>query len=320
MLSREEALRVARCQPISKAVVVQVIVAGLPTLIPPAILAIAIFRFVGLFTEPALSAERIHQITTGSAAASAVPAVPAELKIVTWNIERGVRLSAIAATLQEFDADVVLLQEVDRFADRSGNRDIALELGKALGMHWATVGEFQEIGEGGRGRGATSNQAILSRFPILNPQPIVFSRQKLWRWRVNPMQPRRGSRVAIRAETAGVTFYNLHLESGDADDVRREQLEEVLRLHGAAPSAVTVIGGDLNTGDRARAGMLQRMADAGFIDALGPVGSRRTSSKYVQPVDWIFVRGANALGGRVEQREGISDHYPLVSTVALNRP
>ena len=134
------------------------------------------------------------------------------------------------------------------------------------------------------------------------------------------MQPRRGSRVAIRAETAGVTFYNLHLESGDADDVRREQLEEVLRLHGAAPSAVTVIGGDLNTGDRARAGMLQRMADAGFIDALGPVGSRRTSSKYVQPVDWIFVRGANAIGGRVEQREGISDHYPLVSTVALNRP
>jgi hypothetical protein len=39
----------------------------------------------------------------------------------------------------------------------------------------------------------------------------------------------------------------------------------------------------------------------------------------VQPVEWTFVRGAGTVGGRVEQREGISDHYPLVSTVALNR-
>jgi endonuclease/exonuclease/phosphatase family metal-dependent hydrolase len=292
----------------------------LSTAVFPAIVAMAIFRFFGLFTEPALSAERIHQITTGSAAPAAAPAVPGDLKIVTWNIERGVRLPAIAATLKELQADVVLLQEVDRFADRSGNRDIALELGTALGMHWATVGEFQEIGEGGRGRGATSSQAILSRFPILNPHAIVFARQKLWRWRLNPMQPRRGGRVAIRAETAGVTFYNLHLESGDADDVRREQLEEVMRLHGAAPAPVTVLGGDLNTGERARAGLLQRMDDAGFVDALGPVGSRRTSSKYRQPVDWIFVRGARPVAGRVELREGISDHYPLVSTVSVHTP
>ena len=34
------------------------------------------------------------------------------------------------------------------------------------------------------------------------------------------MQPRRGGRLALRARTAGLLVYNLHLESG-GDDVQR---------------------------------------------------------------------------------------------------
>ena len=282
------------------------------------IVAIAIFRLAGLLTEPSLTDQQIHQIMSGSAASITVPAVPAQLRVVTWNIERGVRFTGILSTLKRLEADVILLQEADRFADRSGNRDVASDLARELGMHWATAGEFQEIGEGGRGRSATSNQAILSRFPITNPQATVFARQARWKWRLSPIQPRRGGRVAIRAETAGVTFYNLHLESGDSDPVRQEQLEEVLRSHVSAPSRVTIIAGDLNTGAGARERLLQRMTDAGFVDTLGPVGSRRTSSKYRQPVDWIFASGAESLGGHVEPIQNVSDHYPLFSTMSFS--
>ena len=123
--------------------------------------------------------------------------------------------------------------------------------------------------------------------------------------------------MAIRAETAGGTFYNLHLESGDADSVRQEQLEEVLRSNVSAPSRVTIIGGDLNTGASVRERLLQRMTTAGFIDALGPIGSRRTSSKYRQPVDWIFASGAESAGGQVELVQDVSDHYPLFSTITV---
>ena len=282
------------------------------------IVVIAFFRLAGLVAEPSLTDQQIHQVRSGSAASVAVPVVPAQLRVVTWNIERGVRFPGILSTLKRLEADVILLQEVDRFADRSGNRDVASDLAQELGMHWATAGEFQEIGEGGRGRAATSNQAILSRFPILHPRLTVFSRQARWKWRLNPIQPRRGGRVAIRAETAGVTFHNLHLESGDSDPVRQEQLEEILRAHGSASSSVAIIGGDLNTGERARAGLLQRMTDAGFVDALGPLGNRLTSSKYPRPVDWIFAHGAQRVGGHVESVQGVSDHYPLVSTITVS--
>lgn len=281
------------------------------------VVAVSIFRFVGLLTEPSLTDTQIHQILQGSAASVSTRAVPAQLRVVTWNIERGVRFTAISSTLKRLEADVILLQEVDRFADRSGKRDVASDLAGELGMHWVTGGEFQEVGQGGRGRSATSNQAILSRFPILNPRITVFSRQARWKWRVNPIQPRRGGRVAIRAETAGVTFYNLHLESGDSDPIRRDQLEEVLRSQGPSSSTVTILGGDLNTGAGARERLLQRMTEAGFVDTLGPIGSRRTSSKYLQPVDWIFASGARFVDGRVEVVDNVSDHYPLVSTVTV---
>jgi endonuclease/exonuclease/phosphatase family metal-dependent hydrolase len=276
--------------------------------------AISIFRLAGLLAEPSLTDQQIHQIASGSEA-TVTAAVPAQLRVVTWNIERGIRFAGIVSTLKRLEADVILLQEVDRFADRSGNRDVASDLAQELRMHWVTGGEFQEIGEGARGRAATSNQAILSRFPILNPRLTVFSRQARWKWRLNPAQPRRGGRVAIRAETAGVTFYNLHLESGDSDPVRQEQLEEILRAHGSASSSVAIIGGDLNTGERARAGLLQRMTDAAFVDALGPLGNRLTSSKYPRPVDWIFAYGAQRVGGHVEVVQNVSDHYPLLSTI-----
>ena len=281
------------------------------------IVAISIFRLAGLWAEPSLTDQQIHQLMSGSAA-TVTAAVPGQLRVVTWNIERGVRFAAIVSTLKRLEADVILLQEVDRFADRSGNRDVASDLAQELRMHWVTGGEFQEIGEGGRGRAATSNHAILSRFPIVDAQLTVFARQARWKWKANPLQPRRGGRVAIRAETAGVTFYNLHLESGDSDPVRQEQLEEVLRAHGSASSSVAIIGGDLNTGERARRGLLQRMTDAGFVDALGPIGNRLTSSKYPRPVDWIFVHGAQRVGGHVEAVQKVSDHYPLVSTITVN--
>ena len=36
--------------------------------------------------------------------------------MVSWNIERGVRFAGVLETLKKLDADVLLLQEVDRIA------------------------------------------------------------------------------------------------------------------------------------------------------------------------------------------------------------
>ena len=112
-------------------------------------------RLTGFLTEPALRAANIHTIL-GRPAAVSVPAVlPDRLVVVSWNIERGVRFAGVLDTLKTLNADVLLLQEVDRHCDRSDGRDVAADLAAALGMNWIFAGEFQEIGEGTEGsRGA----------------------------------------------------------------------------------------------------------------------------------------------------------------------
>src|SRR6185369_13868967 len=136
----------------------------------------------------------------------------APLTIVSWNIERGVQFTRILSTLRALAPDIILLQEVDRHSQRSGDRDVARDLAQALGMNWVHAGEFQEVGEGTRDRAAVTGQAMLSRSPIHDAAAIVF-RDQSWRWRWSPTQPRRGGRVALRARIAGIDIVNLHLES-----------------------------------------------------------------------------------------------------------
>lgn len=106
----------------------------------------------------------------------------------------------------------------------------------ALDLNWVSAGEFQEVGEGRLGKEALSGQAVLSRYPIRDAAVIRFRDQARFRWRFNPLQPRRGGRIALRAHTAGIVVYDLHLESGGNDRIRRRQLAEVVEDAGTAAS------------------------------------------------------------------------------------
>ncbi len=237
------------------------------------------------------------------------------LKIVTWNIERGVRLEKILTTLKAFAPDIVLLQEVDRYCKRSGNLDVASELGRRLEMNWVSAGEFQEIGEG-RGRAAaTTGQAILSRYPIFDASAIVFGDQSSIGWRLNPWQPRRGGRIALRALTAGLLVYSLHLERLGNDQRRSSQLKDVLADQSLHPGVDVVIAGDFNNARAVQPFLFAGFESAGFVDALG-TAPRQTAVNSYHPIDWLFARGATHASGRVERIEDVSDHYPVVATIS----
>ena len=240
---------------------------------------------------------------------------------MTWNIERGVQFQKIVTTLRSLAPDVVLLQEVDRYCKRSGNRDVARELGQVLGMNWITGGEFQEVGEARGTPAALTGQAILSRDTITDPGVIVFSDQSSLRWRLNPLQPRRGGRIALRARTAGLLVYSLHLESGGGDEQRTSQLNQVLADQSRHPAEHAVIAGDFNNAVAFQSFMFADLAPAGFVDALGNTSGehRRTSMNHRHPIDWLFVKGAASASGRVERIDGASDHYPIVATLSLRR-
>lgn len=277
--------------------------------------ALSIFRFVGYFNEPRLTDAEIHAIAGEPAGVSSTRARGGRpLAVVSWNIERGVQFQKIFTTLRALEPDVILLQEVDRYCRRSGNRDVARDLGRLLGMNWVRAGEYQEIGEAGGTDAAVTGQAILSREPIADAATIVFAEQASFRWRWNPMQPRRGGRIALEATTAGVRFFNLHLESGGDDERRARQLAEVIaasKQHGDR----AVIAGDFNNDVAFHSSMFEGLGRAGFVDALGAT-PRQTSINHRHPIDWMFVRGGKATGGRVERVDDTSDHYPLVARIS----
>jgi len=280
-----------------------------------------VFRFAGYFTEPKLTDAQIHAVAGEAAGVPLTPIDSRSIKVVTWNIERGVEFEKIASTLRALAPDVVLLQEVDRYCRRSGNRDVARELARALGMNWVTAGEFQEVGEARAVPVATTGQAILSRDAIRDASALVFSDQSWLRWRLNPVQPRRGGRIALRARTAGMLVYSVHLESGGDDVQRTSQLNEVLADQSRHPAEHAVIAGDFNNAVAFESFMFAGLAPAGFGDALGDTRgeARRTSINHRHPIDWMFVKGATRTSGRVERIDNASDHYPVVATVSLRR-
>src|SRR5579862_2373501 len=127
------------------------------------------------------------------------------IRIVSWNIERGLQFSAILDFLRTAEADLILLQEVDLSARRTQYRDIAFELARSLQLNYVFGKEFQELGAGS-GVGAYHGQATLSPWPLSNGRIIRFQRQShFWkpRWYIPQIalfQRRIGGRIALVAD------------------------------------------------------------------------------------------------------------------------
>jgi endonuclease/exonuclease/phosphatase family metal-dependent hydrolase len=219
--------------------------------------------------------------------------------------------------LRRLNPDVVLLQEVDQGCRRTGYRNVAQDLAAELHMNWVAAGEFQELGEGRRGTPAITGQATLSKYPIDEADVLPFAAQARWRWSLNPVQPRRGGRVALKARTGGVMFYNTHLESGRNDRLQQRQMGEIVadQAHTSGELPI-VIAGDFNNQPAWR--IVRSFASASFVDALGD-SSRRgpTSLGQRHPIDWIFVRRVDAATGRVVDAPAASDHSPVLSVFRI---
>lgn len=279
---------------------------------------ISLSRVFASGTDPRVTSSVIHR-AIGDPARVTRPFEPRELKVVTWNIEYGTRFQRVAEELRHLDADVYLLQEVDVFCRRSGNRNIAKDLADAIGgVNWVFAGEFQELGESSGRVPALTGQAILSRYSIADAEPVPFRAQAWARWHLNPVQPRRGGRLVLRASIAGVRFYNAHLESGANRSLRRKQLDDMLAEAARDPSAgATLLAGDFNQNPIAGS-FLSAMTTAGFTNALQANAGERTGVYHRYPVDWIFVRHLRPMTGEVIRVDHASDHYPVVATLDLD--
>ena len=255
---------------------------------------------------------------------------PQSLRVVNWNIDRGLHLPEIADFIASQNADLLILQEVDVNARRTDYLNVAEELACRLGMNYVFGREFEELTQGSRTSPAYHGQAVLSRWRLKNARVIRFVAQSgFWRprWflpRTAPFQERLGGRIALVTEidVMGKSFvvYDLHLESRGSRDLRLAQLAEV--LDDAATSRIAaILGGDLNfdVSQGPGAVLLQR---AGFrsVFGLSRVYTRPAHNFLSNPrsIDWAFVSGPlEASHAKVHSTVNASDHYPISFTLRL---
>jgi len=253
------------------------------------------------------------------------------MRVIDWNINRGLRFPEITEFLASQEADLLILQEVDLNARRTHRLNVAEELARKLGMNYVFGREFQELTQGSRASAAYHGQATLSRWRLTNPRLIRFRCQSgFWRprWflpRTEPFQERLGGRIALvtDVDVFGRTLkaYNLHLESRGNDDLRLSQLKEVLddvASYGLRVPAL--VAGDLNLDlSHAFPGLLT--PSTAFRNALGTrtlptTPSRGILQQHPRSIDWALVCGpADTTLGRVHASVNASDHYPISFTL-----
>lgn len=243
-------------------------------------------------------------------------------RLVTYNIHRAIgvdrrfRPDRIAAILGRYDADVVLLQEVDSGVPRSGMLDLAAHLADALDYAHRALGlnVFLRIGRYGN--------ATLSRYPIGRQRNIDLTLGAL---------KRRGAQhtrllLSDGPRTVELDVFNVHLSLSAA--MRRRQMAYLLATDDLAelpPHAPVLIAGDMNDWR----GRLQPalLAPAGFHCATNVHhGSRRPLRTFPSfaptgGLDKIFYRGPvrplHVKRSRLMLAQVASDHLPVIADFEL---
>lgn len=108
-----------------------------------------------MFAEPARYA----------ASCDDAPALDRPLKLANYNIKSGVWSSfeEVAAVLEDIDADIIALEEVDNVLPRSGGVDQSLALGERLGAERVFAGAWEKDG-------GSYGIALLSKLPLLQAE------------------------------------------------------------------------------------------------------------------------------------------------------
>lgn len=278
------------------------------------------------------AASALEQIETGTFAVPGWVIFPPEsVRVVSWNINRGLHLNRVIEFLAGIKADILLLQEADQNARRTHHTNVAKEIAQKLRMNYAFGREFQELTQGSRTSPAYHGQVTLSRWPLSNCRIIRFEEQtNFWRphWflpEIPPFQERVGGRLALVTEAKvgerTVVTYNLHLESRGEDRLRCSQLGEVLTdVQRYQPNTAAVVAGDFNL-DASSSPAADALKRGDFLDALANRHAPTKPHSFFEQgkiIDWIFVRQPmRPSAAQVHRSVSASDHYPLSADLTL---
>lgn len=225
---------------------------------------------------------------------------PVPLTVLTFNMHRGHGgLDRVAAEIARSGADIVLLQEVDRFVGLTGRVDQAARLARTLRMY----GVFGANIPRGGGQYGT---AILSRYEILD-------------WRNTPLPNAGGAeqrgllRATIEVGGRQVSVYNTHLQFGPSP-LQLVQARAVARIL-AADERPLILGGDLNVwpASRPMGALYGVVRDPWPSVGRGPGGTGPRGGR----IDYVLVDEEFGARSSVALPSAASDHNAVRTELTL---
>jgi len=229
------------------------------------------------------------------------------LRILSFNIRHGegmdsrIDLTRIARVIAQADPDLVALQEVDRFCHRSGNRDMAKELGHMLEME-PRFGKFMDF-EGGE-----YGMAVLSRLPITrttrHPLP-------------DGAEPRCALEVRVRIDGFSTPISLVCIHNDWTEEKFRILQIKALLDSLETPRAPIILAGDFN--GETTDGSMRLLAGAEWR-ILNKNGEKTWPSD--QPkveIDFLVIRDIHPISvvHQVIDQQVASDHRPILGLLTL---
>ena len=148
-------------------------------------------------------------------------AIPVKLNVGTYNIANGSKvghdMKKLADDIKGANLDIVGLQEVDQFCNRSNNMDTVKVLSELTGMPYYAF--FKAINLSGNGAGGVGEygNAVLSKYPIEETERIEL---------YSTGETRVLGRTKINVNGTMINFFSTHLE-WSPDSTRYKQLEQL---------------------------------------------------------------------------------------------
>jgi len=231
------------------------------------------------------------------------------LNVLTFNIHsgrgpHGLNLEQLAREIESWDADVVLMQEVDSLRNRSQRINEPAWFADRLGMEFA-FGPNENYGSGQTGN------ATLSRFPIVDQANTPLPNQP----GLPETHPRGLLRATIQVGETEVSIYNTHLQPA-YDSLKLSQMRVVAQSL-AADSRPKLLGGDFNAVSTSNVMSLARpyLDDAWEAVGSGPEGTSPNAHK--ARIDHVLYSSPFVPQTARTIDSAVSDHRAVGTTLLL---
>lgn len=241
------------------------------------------------------------------------PSLGPTLKIMTYNIHEGfgvdnrLDLERIAATIRQWNPDILVLQEVDQGVLMSACVDEARWLALNLNMYYVYAPTVEQMWQG---------DVILSKYPIVN-----------WDFTLLPSPGEVDVLVKATLDVNGqpLTVFGVHFTVTSPDN-RQTQISMALDVI-RATSGPIILAGDFNIDaettdptDKASLNAIQaELNDAFDLCPPGSLSGKHTFSSWDphERIDFIFVSAGFAVVQHGTIVSQASDHLPVFAETQL---